>query len=599
MGRCYYLKNENFVKLDAVLNLLQKVFDDKKCKIKLIEFNPSEVDGGLYYMEGESTRGVQLTYENDSIVVRLNVLCNVPDYIIAKFIMYLLSQSMEKDFVDKKGNVINPEEYFTEANIQDLMEKDAKTVMSSLIKMEDRYITIPGIVRNVYLGRKIVDFFSDKEASPGALVKIFETLINYVQYELPDYDMPGAALIRPKDSQKEEDFIKIRMMFEGNPYILQDYDYLMIRADENEKEIIFINNEDLLEIAPKVFDKDSGYSNPDDFTVVFPKLEGDSWKRFVDLAREKNHKELLEAQSVTKPVNLTPDYNPETDEKDEDSYQCHGNHWDCVLADLEKEFAGLLKTAVENASVICGEVETDYNLDEGIQHGRIAELEYSEKPDDEISIRLIISHTEESNQLISMYPCVKAGVSILLKITEITEWQNGVEAWIRGELADGRSISFFDANYAVNKDKYKIDEQYNFVIGALAYNAKEPESKGFSFEGQKAIDFKAKLGEAPEYDEDGNVKPIYFSTETLCALFQTSLALDDAEYITTVEDIKTVSALGKSFWKFDTLYRSEDDGDLKIPTFVLKSEKNKALDKATQIQGVLWLTGYLAEVLIK
>ncbi|MGN0750622.1 MAG: hypothetical protein ACI4LS_09055 [Treponema sp.] len=39
--------------------------------------------------------------------------------------------------------------------------------------------------------------------------------------------MPGAALIRPKDSEDEKDFMLIRMMVEGTPYILQDYDYTL------------------------------------------------------------------------------------------------------------------------------------------------------------------------------------------------------------------------------------------------------------------------------------------------------------------------------------------------------------------------------------
>ena len=47
--------------------------------------------------------------------------------------------------------------------------------------------------------------------------------------------------------------------------------------------------------------------------------------------------------------------------------------------------------------------------------------------------------------------------------------------------------------YAVNKDKYEIGKPMDFIIGALAYFAKEPESKGFTFEGQQAIDLRQNL----------------------------------------------------------------------------------------------------------
>lgn len=187
----------------------------------------------------------------------------------------------------------------------------------------------------------------------------------------------------------------------------------------------------------------------------------------------------------------------------------------------------------------------------------------------------------------------KGGTVISLKIEEIEEWENRLEAWITGELADGRLLTFFDADYALNKNNYENGKTLDFMIGALAYFAGEPETKGFTFEGQKAIDFKAKMREEPEYDENGNVKPIHFSTENLCALLQTGNPPDDAEFISTVEDVKTVETLGNSFWKFHILYRDGEDNEEKIPAYVLKTKENRSLDKAAQIQGVVWLTGYM------
>ena len=95
-------------------------------------------------------------------------------------------------------------------------------------------------------------------------------------------------------------------------------------------------------------------------------------------------------------------------------------------------------------------------------------------------------------------------------------------------------------------------------------------------------------------DEEGNVKPVEFSTESLCAFLQACHAPDDVEFITTVDDVKTVSALGHTYWTFKTIYRGGEDNEEEIPTYVLKSEKNNSFDKARQLQGLLWLTGYLA-----
>ena len=283
----------------------------------------------------------------------------------------------------------------------------------------------------------------------------------------------------------------------------------------------------------------------------------------------------------------------EENEQDLLEYQCHGDHWHCILENPEKQFSEILTTAVGNASVICGDVQTDFNI-EGKTHGQVIELEYS-KNDDSIAVRMIFCPIDDSVQLISAFPCVKKGVLLSLKITKIIEWENGLEAWIIAELPDEKPLTFFDSNYAINKDKYEIGKTCEFMVGALAYLAEEPKQKGFSLEGQKAIDFKMKLGQEPEYDENGNVKPVEFSTESLCAFMQVCGSPDDVDFISTVDDFETVNSFDDTFWKFDVVYRRVDDECDKIPTFVKKTKKNKSLDKATQLQGFLWLTGYLIE----
>lgn len=95
-------------------------------------------------------------------------------------------------------------------------------------------------------------------------------------------------------------------------------------------------------------------------------------------------------------------------------------------------------------------------------------------------------------------------------------------------------------------------------------------------------------------DEDGNVMPVEFSTASLCAFLQVGHAPDEVEYISTVEGVKSVKAMGKDFWNFNVIYRSEEDESEEIPTFVLKASDNTEIEKADQLQGILWLTGYLA-----
>ena len=66
--------------------------------------------------------------------------------------------------------------------------------------------------------------------------------------------------------------------------------------------------------------------------------------------------------------------------------------------------------------------------------GRIIELEYSKTETEPLSIKFIVCAIDDSMQFVSMYPCVREGAIIPLKITEMEEWKNGLEAWITGEL---------------------------------------------------------------------------------------------------------------------------------------------------------------------
>lgn len=614
MSRSYFLKTEYSVDFIGMQETLKMLHHEYIIAYKELEPSEGEESVACFYIKGESARGVHIINKEGEIVIKINSLCNFIDYALARQILTIERDYLNTPVIDEDGREIILEEYFTDEKIQELREEDAKTVLVALKNIVQDNMQIFGVVRKIYFGQGLTQELVKYENDPKALADAFESIIHHVQYELPEYNMPGAALIRPKDSEDENDFMKIRMMFEGNSYILQDYDYLMIRPENKSEEVIFIDNDDLSEIAPQLFEKDSDFEFADDFTIVFPKLEGKAWKHFIELAREKNHKELLDAQPAAKTVNLTPDahapkaqtsitsanandataayYDSESEE--ENDYQYHGNHWDCILEDTKNEINQAISDSIEKGKLY-GDTTCDYNLDEKL-HGKVAMLEFDNGDNDSpIVVRSVVATTKDNKlTLVSGYPAVKGGILLPLKITEIKEWDNGLEGWITAELSDGRELTFFDADYAINKEKYEIGQSYDFILGALAYYAAEPESKGFKFEGQQAIDFKAKMGEEPEYDEDGNVKPIEFSTASLCAFLQAGHAPDEVEYISTVEGVKSVKALGKDFWNFNVIYRSEEDESEEIPTFVLKASDNAEIEKADQLQGILWLTGYLA-----
>lgn len=283
--------------------------------------------------------------------------------------------------------------------------------------------------------------------------------------------------------------------------------------------------------------------------------------------------------------------------------QCHGDHWGCVIKqDNTKEFSDYIARSIED-STLYAHFKCDYVLDER-QHGDVVILEYL-KDTDSLAIRAILANNGENNELVSAYPLVADGVQAKVRIDKIEPWDNLLEGWISGEILVGKDeededawqlISFFDADFSKNKNKYKEGGIYTFVLGALCYWVDRNEEKSFELKGQKAIDFYKKSNEKVEYEKDGSVKPIHFSLENLCSFMQTGQTPDDVQFITTVEKVETIHAFEKDFWAFNIKLTHFDDGDvLSIPAFAKKTDKNKDLDKEPQLKGTAWVVGFLLD----
>ena len=94
----------------------------------------------------------------------------------------------------------------------------------------------------------------------------------------------------------------------------------------------------------------------------------------------------------------------------------------------QRQVAKILSDSIEKSSLYA-QAETDYTLNTKL-HGKVAILEFdagdSASP---ITVRNVIAEDNDNKlSLVSGYPVVRGGVLIPLKITEIKEWENGLEA---------------------------------------------------------------------------------------------------------------------------------------------------------------------------
>lgn len=276
------------------------------------------------------------------------------------------------------------------------------------------------------------------------------------------------------------------------------------------------------------------------------------------------------------------------EEKDESLYQVHGDHMDALMT-KDEMFARLPKWTEE--AKLCTSVTTRVAMEDFDGETKAAGLIYG---DEERVMAMFIAHNPQhkANELVTFYPIFFDGSTHTIEITKVEEWDNHLEATVWGTI-DGFEVAFFPTDYIDHKSSYKTGRWGYFNLSALAMRV-GPGQTGFSFEGQKAIDFLAKTNEAPIYDENGEVKPIHFSMTNLVAYLATDKRCpDEAEFQSPVKTVSEVSFLGHDFYRADiTIHRfSENDTEINVPLYFRKDLMPDTVKVGDSIQGWLWMMG--------
>lgn len=269
--------------------------------------------------------------------------------------------------------------------------------------------------------------------------------------------------------------------------------------------------------------------------------------------------------------------------------QGHGNHWECV-EELPNVFEKVLPSMAERGNNV-ETLEVTANCFDSQVPTRT--LIYSITDESELTAKFLIAANREkqSNELVSGYPFIQSRNSVGLRITEITEWDNLIEAVITGKTESGHSISFFDTNYFLHKADYKIGETYEFSISALAYDVEVLKDNSFAFKGQEAKDWLAKIGREPTYDEMGNIEPVVFHLKELVAFLPFNEGCpSDVEFQSPINAVETIQGFDRDFYKINiTICR---DPDIYIDLYAKQDFFDNEPQIANAIRGLLWLQGH-------
>jgi hypothetical protein len=266
-------------------------------------------------------------------------------------------------------------------------------------------------------------------------------------------------------------------------------------------------------------------------------------------------------------------------------YQVHGNHIEAIM-ETKSFLMDYIRTVIEKSTKAQGARTEVIMNDSKPFETQAASLCYGEE-DFGFSVIIATDKEQKTNQVVSFFPyfCSK---KIRVRVETIWVWDNLLEATIKCSFGEFE-FSFFATDYFAHKDAYMPGNEIDIRIGAMGMHIEEGEH-GFDFEGQKAIDWLAKLGEQPTYDENGQVKPIHFNTEQLVAFLPgDDKCPDEASFQSPAGEIRERSFMDREFYETEIIIHRDED-EVSIP-FIFRKEFVPEAVKGTPIRGALWIVG--------
>ena len=281
----------------------------------------------------------------------------------------------------------------------------------------------------------------------------------------------------------------------------------------------------------------------------------------------------------------------------------HGDHWNCVSRDVEAAVTRFLPLTTQHGEPIAGStrilpfrMDDDGNTVEGEFEGRSIGLVHTDGPVRTLAV-LVPDSRGESTHVWTVYPFAKAGIEHRLKIAEIHEWENRVEAEITAETEDGYLITFFDVFYFQNAPLYDIGKTYTFRLGALAYDMQVAEERSFEISDPESVrvlrEARREVGADGGESENG---PIEVHTRGMAALFPIEdWDPSDFSFHGPTKKVLTTPLDGQNFFELvTTVLRGEKDFDIPIlaADHVLEGGQPTVGDDVT---GAIWIHGHLID----
>lgn len=264
------------------MSVIHNIIYKKPLDVSKLDKFISTIDGATYenrgedvlyfWINGKSTRGFDITFEQDYIEVRNTILSNKYDYDLTNKIVAEILSLTDGIIIDEDEEQVSNFPLFDNDRILEMEISDCKTIQ--LLSKEHEDIAIYGPIRIVHFGKRLHEQFNEFK-DEHLKNKMFDLILN-VNYKLPDFEYGNIMQIGDTD----EDRKTLKLLTNKTDYIIDKYDYILINKNEDEQPPIMITNAILNTMLP------SNWTLVDEFTVVAPMTNENEWNKLLTTAEK-------------------------------------------------------------------------------------------------------------------------------------------------------------------------------------------------------------------------------------------------------------------------------------------------------------------------
>lgn len=273
----------------------------------------------------------------------------------------------------------------------------------------------------------------------------------------------------------------------------------------------------------------------------------------------------------------------------------HSDHWECVMPRLEDALSQLLPLATTEGEAIKGEKLTlNWLLDD--QGNRVYGA-FIETPigllaeAGPLGILALAVPTADARGLAlwSGYPFLSRGMPVDMEVMRVWPWENGIEAEVIAQTADGMLISFFDLFYFRDAKKYAIGGAVKVELGAIAFSLQRASTPPIIVDDPDLV-----RAMRMEFEPQDALDPVEIPTKGMAGLFPVE-GWEPSEYgfHGPLKSLQTIHSGGREYYRaVVTVLRGQEDFDLPIlaASHVMAGEIPEIGD---DVSGHLWLHGRL------